>query len=1506
MSGYLENLSNDDENKTPLTAAIGYNDGANKGFWRVQPRQKIGKEKGRWIEMGAELRAYFKDLFGKLGSVPGIALGSDGTPDGVRVLVRGQEALGLPDGIYRFKTSDVRVAEAIISDEYLKSKGIATAVPTDLDTDALSNIADLERADITPDDIRMANEGINSPEGVELAAYKESDEGKAIAQLEEQDAVVDNAAVGDMIDSAPMAGRPAAYRGLKETSPGSGVWNYNDGSTNYTISQNSFGKWSIYYPGANSDNENLDDYVSVDDAMERYFGAEPISKKAGKPSPDAEGFGVDLGELTKAIRKGIRSEYVSGNPETNAYMERYNDDLAKKLTVKVADKLGLDAAGSKNFLDYLAKNYNTKDYGSGIGVGRSSTSGLERFDELVNNYAANNKPTPDAEADSDPLEAMADEAAATRASWRQRFPALASGDVDALSSPEGLDAMKTILNEAAIKNPDFYKSALDAINDPNSSGAEKLQNIADALPLRTGTNPDGSPLSYSDGNSNRETLISARGVLEEALFKAGIKTSADDVYQRRADRLVRDAMAGKPTPDAEAVEKDIAEGDEEEEDLLDDVSPDEVDELLGPDVDTSEDFNRPIVAKDRVDAIEIEPGDFVTNPETDELMRVDDVEFNDKGVGRFTGQDAEGVDREFRAAPGQIVSRVEFGEPGDTPIEEPTIGPARTTPLPPTEVVPKTPTVPDNATPVDIDELEEGDTVWDADGVEIGTIRKVLEKSVDNRFRMYTKAQVVDSNGAVSTKSFMEDREYSKVPKPEKPIAPEKPVAPTEPAAIPEPVVVPDVPQVPEVPEVPETPETPEDLTPPTKKAESLVPGDRIYNANGTSGTVDSVSNENGKVTVNYTDSNGESKKKRFIEDDDVATQPIAPSPDQEASGTPATDIQKETLEELDSLDSQNPIDDPILRKQLVAALNAIDDGEPLDEGEVQDLIDELNDYFMGRNVTPLNQFVTPSKPRPTDHGRDTIAPAARSVDDMRASKLKGIKVGNKRSDNPDAIEQQLEQDYPDGFYVDAPGDDFQNGYMTHRRTIDGGKTRHEVIVARTVGNKFVTVHRFTDLATGETSDFISHDYRDTYSAIHGLTNGIEIMSKFFDGTARPGGKGPVKPGEVLTGDGKYFTANGDWKRKMGYWRSKFSKRNRTLESIQKLADSPKTAKRLRGEQLLDELANKYDNDLDAMNRAHTIEDMRMLTLDEKYKLSTNGEAETLNLTTPSIIGNKERSKVESLEEAIFTNNAIDAKLRYQELINDTPDNPAARLKMQKTVRDLIRAKIAKLPITAAEKKALSQKLSAIATNYMLNAKKQWSIDNDLKMPHVSGSGIVVVKKGTLAGWTNNVGDTAVGRVVRVLRKRGPRGYSDYVRMEFIDKNGKIKTVDSDLVTTNMKVVDPGTPLTEYKPWLRGQELAERRLGATLVQKLRSDGAAAREDDDGGEDDISVNKPASELSAGDIYYDDDGDAVGTILSVDTVVKKGKTYIKVTFEDADGNIDTDALFPDDEVGPGPKA
>lgn len=177
----------EDFNLDPITAGIGYNDGANGGFWRVQPREKVGKDRGQWIEMGAELRAYIKDAVGEARAISGRAIGSDGTPDGVRVLIQGQSAAGVPDGIYRFSTSHVRVAKALLPDSVVKDEG-GTRVPNDIDIATLPTVDSLERADITDDDIRLANDKIDSPEGKEMSKYKTSPEAAETEPTADQNA----------------------------------------------------------------------------------------------------------------------------------------------------------------------------------------------------------------------------------------------------------------------------------------------------------------------------------------------------------------------------------------------------------------------------------------------------------------------------------------------------------------------------------------------------------------------------------------------------------------------------------------------------------------------------------------------------------------------------------------------------------------------------------------------------------------------------------------------------------------------------------------------------------------------------------------------------------------------------------------------------------------------------------------------------------------------------------------------------------------------------------------------------------------------------------------------------------------------------------------------------------------------------------------------------------------------------------------------------------------------
>lgn len=193
MSDYMDSLYSglNDESLEAITAALGYNDGANKGFWRKQPRKKWGKGKGQWIEMGARLRALFK-INGKLQSVTGRSAGSDGTPNGVRFLPDANQPGVDSNKIYGVDTAHLEEIQATLPANYVESKGLEanreqTGTGSVVSTANIPDINDMETADVTPDDIRMVEEGVNSVEGQEAENFKNTDEGKQVATLDDVD-----------------------------------------------------------------------------------------------------------------------------------------------------------------------------------------------------------------------------------------------------------------------------------------------------------------------------------------------------------------------------------------------------------------------------------------------------------------------------------------------------------------------------------------------------------------------------------------------------------------------------------------------------------------------------------------------------------------------------------------------------------------------------------------------------------------------------------------------------------------------------------------------------------------------------------------------------------------------------------------------------------------------------------------------------------------------------------------------------------------------------------------------------------------------------------------------------------------------------------------------------------------------------------------------------------------------------------------------------------------------
>jgi hypothetical protein len=147
-----------------LTAIIAVGLGANKGFWMIQPRD----DGGQWIEMGADVLFRVRiSQDGRLvvATVRGVYVGPAGKIGKARILVQGQDADGIPSGVYTsIESSNLKQFQAILPDEALKGieggqqdrKDIFGKPVKTLEDSKLPELSKLEVADITDNDLRLA------------------------------------------------------------------------------------------------------------------------------------------------------------------------------------------------------------------------------------------------------------------------------------------------------------------------------------------------------------------------------------------------------------------------------------------------------------------------------------------------------------------------------------------------------------------------------------------------------------------------------------------------------------------------------------------------------------------------------------------------------------------------------------------------------------------------------------------------------------------------------------------------------------------------------------------------------------------------------------------------------------------------------------------------------------------------------------------------------------------------------------------------------------------------------------------------------------------------------------------------------------------------------------------------------------------------------------------------------------------------------------------------------
>jgi hypothetical protein len=909
MSDYMDSLYENlnEESIAAITAAggIGFNDGANNGFWRFQPRDF----KGRWAEMGAEIRAAFKLIRSKLkgakgnqggqgdvevASRKGFVVGSGGTPDTVRVYHPADEELGLPEEVVVYNSDAVELIGAELSADYLRSKGInpdtdvngnAVSYKSIEDNPNIQDYASLPKTEATDDDRRLATDGANTPEGAEMSQFKDSPEGQEIAKLPA--AAAANVAktseqikdvlqrggnpipeplggfrpyvrTGEKLIPISESGAPKRYKGLKETSPESGVWDYKEGKDNYRLRQNKAGKWEIYADAANSDYEydtpadrrgmrgtfekldSGDGYDSVDDVMDKFFGAEPIAKRPPKTGEPAASKGVDVnepvqmlepgeiddlglskvepgpgefqawesetgdGELVRLAQDGMgrwvaTSSKWSGSNETggwnevktsrseaNAY-DALDDSFMGPIENpdKLANELGFTVSPS-SFEDMW-------EYKDTEGMRDEPTFGVDRKDDGT--YEATNYLTGETFEGKDKKEALDK----VLAFFDNRPETLERDRLEAEAEKKAADAkFREENNTPKLSREEFGKKVDQMVERYYDEETGKKRPGTPEIPTEKQIDEfyDEYSQGYDFEGKNSDNIVDGdtnSALLEDAINQLESENSYPDDIENIANDLVQRAMDGEPinlddiSGPIGGNPKDMGDGEEDNGDGFDDLKGPSEDDLM--DISSEEesgfnedaDWNEQRSSTERVAPYEVGPGDFIIDPDGD-VARIEDVEELPNGDLRFTTVNYDGgPDNSFTKSPDGEVSRVEFGGPADTTEETTTPTPSTTkvedTEAPQFEAAPATAKA--GYAPTDI---EAGDEIFTNDGARklgnVTTIRKKTDGSGGYEARLEEDGRQLSGWWDIDEKTVVNKPNGDKAPEvPETPTQTDAPTA---------------------------------------------------------------------------------------------------------------------------------------------------------------------------------------------------------------------------------------------------------------------------------------------------------------------------------------------------------------------------------------------------------------------------------------------------------------------------------------------------------------------------------------------------------------------------------------------------------------------------------------------------------------------------------------------------------------------------------------------------------
>jgi hypothetical protein len=1513
MSDYMDSLYSglNDESLTAITAGIGYNDGANKGFWRRQPRKKWGKGKGQWIEMGARVRALFS-INGKLQSVTGRSAGSDGTPNGVRFRPDpGQPGVD-SNLLYGVNTAHLEEIQATLPDNYVESKGLnanreQTGTGSVVSTANIPDINDMETAPVTPDDIRMIEEGVNSKEGQEAEGFKNTDEGKQVAQLDDVDEsdVLRGQDVNDLVDDVtePIAvvTNPEDVANLKldDVSP---------------LVQAEL----VRVPDADNEATGYYDYADVDEPEKTLPNA--IFGIENKGGGDWEFTNYRTGEFFRFKANNL----AEAEKELSDYrLKRGNYDPEV-----LGAKADAETANARGFTETMRSSLQGMKGRAEGGFAKANVNGktatvvrdtdgrwyLEKHDEF-NGGIQETKSFEDNFFSSGLDQALAEGDAFVNDDMAKKMTRKEFGDYVDNRYNDAERTKPAFLDEAAID--EAYANYSDFFRESKSDNGWVTKDMD------------------ADARSQAFSEMDDMAVADENPF--------GDI-----DGLVKDAMDGKDVSldgllNEKSSMEDEDKGDTSDEEEDSDFDPDLEDtdlEITSDDQDPE--LLRDIVSKERDEAENVNIGDVIMGPDG-MPVRVkrydwDESDSDEESPGlTITATDANGEEVEFYKGRYDSIFYPEFAPEGAAPKAKPAdkpITPADATPVTPTRVAP------DNALEVDAGRVQIGDKLYSPDGSTLlGEVTQTRKKggktearlSLDGKdegFQELGPVNLVDRNPNVNAQKQAEKdakkAEAARV-KAEKKAADDKAAA-DKAAAMNDPRTDEGIENLKNILEAANNPER-------LQSALDVLNDPSLSNDEKAEKLVEALTTKLGRL--NGTDDQrmdarkAEQKAMKMLEEAGIR-----------GSSKEERKLRNEKASAAFTIRNRKGMSfrvDPTLESEVAEMNKRLDAGEDVSLEELEALESKISDYqkrfFMkgdsnekplpgeaervdeeirkaqragtapipfvkndGSEIRPDDNVAAPAAPTTPGATSAPTTPATPTQYKTPAPTPKAPKHPKPVRKSPKAKPIGTPDD--DGKPIKGDNKtDAEIAAMRNRKLENAVDADGNPVFAKDVNGNLLTDKKGRPIPLQDTDAILAAlraDYPD--AKLDNLGNVVvhREMYKGPDGSDQmfevlvhmnTGGKIglSMRFTNPETGEVEHLIHHDERDSYMGL--------HGKTNGIQALIDivqgkKPGTDRRT--------ATRGYDTTgrTDLRERAeYFVRQGRLLTQGQVWDKYLSGFAEEINTSIGAnrkAFLTKRKSEVLSAAEALRQGDRETFFQRVRAAIGHTPVHPTQRAEMRKAIRDYLEREMPQM--TARERTVLAQYVDRHLTR-----RGELVDPTGRDIPFVSRE-TRKLEPGTWVDYINNFGEKSRGRVVSLdepqLNEAGTE-YYDNITVEFA--NGERVSM---LTSQNMIPVPPKeqtkASASKYTPNVKGEEMRRRRKEILAATAARTTGVlrfledVRAEEAEMAENANKTGGKIEDLFAGDTLFSKDGDPLGPIIEkIPIVGKSGNPGFAVIFENADG-------------------